>query len=336
VLAPRPDGPIPSVFSHAGTMMLYAGFFLFGFSHGLVEGVINPLMASLYPKEKTRYITAVHAYWPAGLITGGLVALGLAQLQVSWELRLSVILIPAVVYLVMSSAMAYPLTERVEMNVSTREMWREGARPLFLLLFACMWLTAAVELGPDQWFPTVMGALVPQLSPDAGSGVAFLVYTAGLMFVLRVWGSALTHRAPIATLIVSSVFVAVGLYWLGGLGPDTSALVALTAATVFGIGKTFLWPTMLGVTAELFPRGGALLLALIGAAGMASASLAIPIMGARMDALGAGAALQMMAVLGVVLVVVFSALWLYFRAQGGYRAVQATGAISRIETSAAG
>ncbi len=326
LLAPRPDAPIPSVFSHTGTTMLYAGFFLFGFSHGLVEGVINPLMASLYPKEKTKYITAVHAYWPAGLIVGGLLALGMAQLQMSWELRLSVILVPATIYLIMSSSTIYPRTERMEMNVSTSEMWKEAARPLFLLFFACMWLTAAVELGPDQWFPTVMGALVPQLSPDAGSGVAFLVYTAGLMFVLRLWGASITHRAPIATLIVSSILVAVGLYWLGGLGPDTSAVVAITAATVFGVGKTFLWPTMLGVTAELFPRGGALLLALIGAAGMASASLAIPIMGARMDALGAGAALQMMAAMGLVLVVVFGALWLYFQARGGYHAVQAKGA----------
>ncbi len=336
LLAPRPDAPIPSVFSHVGTSMLYGGFFLFGFSHGLVEGVINPLMASLYPKEKTRYITAVHAYWPAGLIVGGLLALGLAQLQLSWELRLSVILVPAAIYLVMAGSMTYPQTERVEMNVSTGQMWREATRPLFLLIFACMWLTAAVELGPDQWFPTVMGALVPQLSPDAGSGVAFLVYTAGLMFVLRMWGSAFTHRAPIATLIVSSVFVAIGLYWLGGLGPDTSAFVAITAATVFGVGKTFLWPTMLGVTAELFPRGGALLLALVGAAGMASASLAIPLMGARMDALGPGAALQMMAFLGLILVVVFSALWLYFRARGGYHAIQATGAIHKPETQVAG
>ena len=327
LLAPRPDAPIPSVFSHVGTTMLYGGFFLFGFSHGLVEGVINPLMASLYPREKTKYITAVHAYWPAGLIVGGLVALGMAQLQMAWELRLSVILVPAAIYLMMASSMPYPKTERVEMNVSTGHMWREAGRPLFLLLFACMWLTAAVELGPDQWFPTVMGALVPQLSPTAGSGVAFLVYTAGLMFVLRIWGASLTHRAPIATLIVSSLLVAIGLYWLGGLGPETSAFVALTAATVFGIGKTFLWPTMLGVTAELFPRGGALLLALIGAAGMASASLAIPIMGARMDSLGPGSALQMMAALGLVLVVVFSALWFYFNARGGYHAVRATGAI---------
>src|SRR5918992_6365519 len=36
VLAPRPATPIASLFDHPGTMLLYAGFFLFGLSHGLV------------------------------------------------------------------------------------------------------------------------------------------------------------------------------------------------------------------------------------------------------------------------------------------------------------
>jgi len=49
-------------------------------------------------------------------------------------------------------------------------------------------MTAAAELAPDQWFPTVMTALVPKLQ-----GVLFLVYTAGLMFLLRTFGSGIAH-----------------------------------------------------------------------------------------------------------------------------------------------
>ncbi len=78
ILAPRPDAPVASLFDHPGTMLLYAGFFLFGLSHGLVEGVINPLMATIYADEKTKRIIAVHAWWPGGLIIGGLLALGLS------------------------------------------------------------------------------------------------------------------------------------------------------------------------------------------------------------------------------------------------------------------
>lgn len=322
ILAPRPEQPVASLFDHIGTTLLFGGFFLFGLSHGLVEGVINPLMASIYSDQKTKRIVAVHAWWPAGLIIGGLIALAMSSLfNASWQLRLSIILIPAAAYLMLALSVRYPQTERVVSNVSTAEMWKQATRPLFLILFVCMWMTAAVEIAPDQWFPTVMGALVPQLSPEAGSGVLFLVYTAGLMFVLRVWGSAVAHKSPLGTLIASSMLAGIGLYWLGELDQNTGAIVALAAATLFGIGKTFLWPTMVGVTAELFPRGGALLLSLMGGAGMLSVGLVTPIMGQQMDRFGPGAALQLVAALGGILTVIFAGVWFYFKARGGYRAV---------------
>jgi MFS family permease len=324
VFAPQPAEPVVSLFDHTGTTLLYVGFFLLGISHGLVEGVINPLMASLYPDQKTRRITSVHAWWPAGLIIGGLLAVGLTNLGMAWQLKLSLILVPAVVYLVMALSLKYPPTERVMSNVSTGDMWKQAMRPLFIVLWVCMWMTAAIEMGPDQWFPRVMGELVPQLSPEAGSGVLFLVYTGGLMFVLRMWGSNITHKSPVVTMIVSSLLSAVGLYWLGALDGTSSAVVALTAATLFGIGKTFLWPTMIGITAEQFPRGGALLLSLMGGTGLLSVAIVLPIMGARMDQYGPGAALQMVAALGAILTVIFSALWFYYRSLGGYRAVAIT------------
>jgi hypothetical protein len=62
---------------------------------------------------------------------------------------------------------------------------------------------------------------------------------------------------------------------------------------------------MLGITAERFPRGGALTISLMGGAGMASVALAVPLMGAHIDRYGPGAALQMMAAPGAILVVVF-------------------------------
>ena len=114
----------------------------------------------------------------------------------------------------LSSIFLRPQTERIVSKVSTGEMWREAARPLFLVLFICNGFWAAVELGPDQWFPTVMGQLVPGLQ-----GVIFLVYTAGLMFVVRSLGSSISQRSPVGTLVVSTALTFVGLYWLGGLTP---------------------------------------------------------------------------------------------------------------------
>jgi MFS family permease len=315
LLAPFPTAPVSSIFATTGTTMLYAGFFTMGLSQGLVEGVINPLVATLYSAEKTRKLNQLHAWWPAGMIIGGLLAYAFTKLGASWQIKLSLILVPAAIYLAMAIAETYPKTERVASNVSTGDMWREAGRPLFLLLFICMWMTAAVELGPDQWFPSVMSSLTGM------QGILFLVYTAGLMFVLRTYFAGVAHHSPIGTLLVSAVLAAVGLYWLGGLQPGASPVIAIAAATIFGIGKTYFWPTMLGVTAEQFPRGGALLISLMGGAGMLSTAIVLPIMGARIDRLGHGAALQFVAGLAAILVVIFGGLYLYVRARGGYKAV---------------
>jgi MFS family permease len=336
LLAPRPAVPtatvltapeIASLFDNASTTLLYSGFFIMGLSQGLVEAVINPLTVTIYSREKTKRLSILHAWWPGGMIIGGLLAVALTALfDASWQVKLSMVFIPASIYLFMALTMEYPKTERVTSNVPTSHMWKQLGQPLFLLLFVCMWMTAAAELGPDQWFPKVMGSLVPQLNPTAGSGILFLVYTAGLMFVLRTWFSGICHKSPLGTLIGSSILIGIGLYWLGGLRPGSSALAALTAATLFGIGKTYFWPTMLGVTSEQFPQGGALLISLMGAAGMLSVAFALPIMGAKIDELGGGAegggaALQMMSWLALILFVIFSGVWLYFKARGGYRAV---------------
>jgi hypothetical protein len=152
-------------------------------------------------------------------------------------------------------------------------------------------------------------------------GILFLVYTAGLMFVIRTYFAGIAHKSPIGTLFTCSILVAIGLYSLGSLQPGTSTIVAFAAATIFGVGKSYLWPTMLGVTTEQFPKGGALLLGLMGGAGMLSVAVALPIMGSRIDQYGPGAALQLIAGLGVILAVIFGGLYLFFRARGGYRAV---------------
>lgn len=321
LVAPHPTAPVASIFAHPGTTMLYCGYLIMGLSQGLVEGVINPLIATIYSDQKTKRFNMLHAWWPGGMIIGGLLAVIMTRaFNASWQVKLATILVPAATYLFMAATMKYPATERVASNISTGAMWREAAQPLFIMLFICMWMTAAAELGPDQWFPKVMGDLVPQLQ-----GVLFLVYTAGLMFLLRTFGSGVAHKSPIATLLVCSALSGIGLYWLGGLKVGVNPVIAFAAATVFGVGKTYLWPTMLGVVAERFPRGGALLISLMGGAGMASVAAALPIMGAKIDeiggAAGAGAALQMVSVLGLILTVIFTGLWFYFRARGGYKAI---------------
>ena len=330
LLAPLPDlaagSTVTSIFAHAGTTMLFAGFLAMGLSQGLVEGVINPLVATLYKDQKGKMLNVLHAWWPGGLIIGGLLCVALDRVDAPWQAKLGMLAIPSIAALALALSTVYPQTERVQSNVSNAEMAREVLRPLFLLLLFTMFLTASTELGPDQWFGKVMG----DISGWKADGILFLCYTAGLMFVLRYFFGGVVHRfSPFVVLTVCAILAGTGLFWLGSLplpeagaraGGSTVAM-AFIAATVFGIGKTYFWPTMLGITSEQFPRGGALLMNLMGGCGMLAIAVILPIMGSRLDQAGPGAALQSVSALAVILTVIFGSLLLYFRARGGYAPV---------------
>ena len=74
---------------------------------------------------------------------------------------------------------------------------------------------------------------------------------------------------PVTTLMLIISVVVLGLVALS----KGTGLGILVAATLYGFGKTFFWPTMLGVVGERFPRGGAITMGAVGATGALSAGL---------------------------------------------------------------
>lgn len=273
IFAPRPGAAVTPYYTDPGFLVLYAGMLMIGLSQGLIEGAINPLVATVYSDDKTHRFNVLHAWWPGGMILGGLLVytitkiMGLDQSGVSapyatlgWRIKMALVILPAAMYGLLMIGQQFPRTERVVSGVSSKQMFAEALRPMFLLLFVCMWMTSSTELGPDQW----VGTLITNLT--GMRGILILVYTAGIMFLLRFFvGGRLAHRlSPLGLLMASSVLSAIGLLTLATV---KTPLQAFLAATIFGVGKTFFWPTMLGVTSERFPRGGAWLLAMMGGAG---------------------------------------------------------------------
>ena len=121
-------------------------------------------------------------------------------------------------------------------------MFRELRNPLFLILFASMFLTAASELAPGQWVDFALSRTVGM------PGILLLVYVSALMFVMRHFAGPLVHRlSPIGLLWWSCLMAAIGL-WM--LSMANSPITALVAATVWGIGVCYMWPTMLGSASE--------------------------------------------------------------------------------------
>jgi len=294
--------------------VLYMSMLIAGFGNGLVEVVINPLCASVYVEEKTRRLNFLHAWWPGGLIIGGILSVCMGKMGWRWQTQMGMVLIPVIAYGLLIFRQKFPVTERVEAGVSYSEMVREVIRPGFLLLIGCMMLTAATEVAPSQWVGSVLSELAKM------SGTLILVYGSAIMFVLRFFGGSLAKKiTPVGVMWGAVTVSGFGLYLLSSV---SSAASAYMTATIFYVGVTFMWPTMLGITSERFPKGGALLLGLMVFAGNASIGTIVYKMGGVYDAWGAASAFRFVAILPAILFFIFGAWWIMDYLAGGYRAVR--------------
>jgi MFS family permease len=289
---------------------LYLGNFVVALGNGVVEAVANPVVATLFPKEKTKWLNMLHAGWPGGLVLGGLLTIAMTAAMgadAKWQYKIGLILIPVVGYGVLMLGCKFPVNERVAAGISYRDMLREfgmlgaliivtlmirevgrvfaltdtvqiaaiaaivlgfGAyvmsfgRLMFFFLLLVMIPLATTELGTDSWITTLMEPEMTSMGLQAGW---VLVYTSLIMMILRFFAGSIVHRiSPLGLLAASSLIAALGLVALS----HSTGLTILLAATLYALGKTFFWPTMLGVVAEQFPKGGAMTLNGTGAVGM--------------------------------------------------------------------
>ena len=82
VLAPSLTIIADTISSGAGVYnIVWLGMLLSGIGWGCSEAVINPLTTTLYPDDKTHKLNVLHAWWPAGIIIGGLAGLAIGALR---------------------------------------------------------------------------------------------------------------------------------------------------------------------------------------------------------------------------------------------------------------
>jgi len=313
----------------AAYWLLYTGSVILGLGNGTVEAFTNPVVATMYSREKTKWLNILHAGWPAGLVVGGLLSIGLAdQVKADWRILVYLLIAPAVVFVALLARCRFPVNERVASGTSYREMLAQFG--VFGAALAAFLMCRQMDQVFDAWTATttwfVLGAAVAafaayarSVTVDSGSilSVAFgngllillcvvmiplatteigtdgaitgimeaplkavgahplwvLIYTSAIMAILRFNAGPIVNRiSPLGLLAVSAVLAIAGLLWLS----VASGLVAIfAAATLYGFGKSFFWPTTLGVVSEQTPKGGALTLNAIAGIGM----LAVGIVG---------------------------------------------------------
>ncbi|MEO5772803.1 MAG: MFS transporter [Sphingomicrobium sp.] len=258
-------------------LLLNLAMVIWGFGWGATEASINPVVASSFADEKTGKLNALHAWWPAGLIVGGLLSvLFFKSLNLPWQALVGLCIVPAIALAIWASRHSFPQTESTVAGVSFADMIAEPfRRPGFWVFFGIMFLTASSELAPGAWVDVSLSNTVGM------SGILVLVYVSAIMFVMRHFAGALEHRfSDMGLLLMCTIPAAVGLYLLSHAN---SPVTALLAATVWAFGVCFMWPTMLAAVSRRYPRSGSWGIGLLGFAGALAIYFVLPQLGAIYD-----------------------------------------------------
>lgn len=130
----------PGMDTGTAYMLLYWGTFLFGLANGTLEAVANPLVATLFPKNRNHYLNLLHASWPAGMVIGGMIGWYLGgNLGWGWKAQLSLYLVPTLIYGVMFMGQHFPKSEASSKGLKIGEMFKEvgilGAAVVSTLLY---------------------------------------------------------------------------------------------------------------------------------------------------------------------------------------------------------
>ncbi|SEP67836.1 Fucose permease [Hyunsoonleella jejuensis] len=296
-------GIVLTLLADSMTSLFIATLFI-GIGNGFVEAALNPMVASMYPEEKTKMLNRFHVWFPGGIVIGALVGwLVMDVLGLSWQVMVGTLFIPLIIYGFLFFGQNIPVTERVQLGISNKKMFSSVLKPLFLFMVACMFLTAASELGTTQRIESL-------LKESVAKPLLVLAFINGIMALGRLFAGQVVHKlSPSGMLLYSAIFTFVGLWLL----TISSGGMTFVAAAVFAIGVTFFWPTMLGFVAEYLPETGALGLSIMGGAGMFSVSIVLPIMGNLMDNASASEALRTMSILPAILIVAFLGLHIYMK-----------------------
>ncbi len=304
-------GIILTIFS-SSYWPLFFSTLLVGIGNGLIESASYTMVSSMYPSQKTKKINDWHIWFPGGIVIGGVLAWLFSLAAVDWKIQMAVMIIPTIIYGVMFYKQSFPKSERVTLGISNAQMIKACFHPLFILMVFCMLLTAATELGTNQWIAELLSGLgIPS--------ILLLVFINGIMAVGRAnAGLVLRFFSSAGLLLASAVLSFAGLLWLG----HAQGYTAFAAAGVFAIGICFFWPTMIGFIAENLYRTGPLGLSIMGGTGLMSTALVLPIMGSiyadqlaiAENQMQAGAStLQLVAILPAILIVCFGFLYIYMK-----------------------
>ena len=248
----------------AAFWVLLIGAMLLAIGNGMIEVAGNPLTTALFPDDKTTKLNRFHAFFPIGIVGGALIGAGLNFLEggplhfmYHWTFQLGIIGIPMLIYAAMVLPQTFPKTEYGESGLPFGEMFSYTfTRPFLYLMLIMLGLALCIELGSGRWIGEIF-----YHAEFGGAAILLIAWFSMIMIALRIFASHFVRwLTPPGMLFVSALILCVALLVFSvAEGPFT----AFIAATLFGMGVAFNFPTMVGIVAERLPRAGSLGIVLV-------------------------------------------------------------------------
>jgi len=168
-----------------GYQDFYWSSLLVAVANGTVESFINPVVATIFPRQKSKWLNILHAGWPAGLALGALFCALLPDTKLFfdavWKFRFALCFIPVVLYALLILPCRFPVNERVAAGVSYRDMLREVGAVGFFIIGSLVYCAVMQLLGRETSLLSaliagaVVGALAGLYTGSLGNWVFLVV-----------------------------------------------------------------------------------------------------------------------------------------------------------------
>ncbi len=206
------------------------------------------MVATLFPREKTKWLNRLHAGWPGGLVLGGILALAMGS--AGWRYKVALLFLPVIGYGVLMVGRKFPVNERVAAGVSYKPMLQQVGILGALIAVSMIVRELGNTFGWQPWLQVLVGLILvagfgayvrtlgqplfivlllimiplattelgtdgwipdlmrPEMSKLGLAGGWVLIYTSLIMLVLRFFAGPIVHKLSPLGLLAASAAVA--------------------------------------------------------------------------------------------------------------------------------
>ncbi|MBW8782704.1 MAG: MFS transporter [Verrucomicrobia bacterium] len=233
--------------------------FCIGLGAGTLDMVLSPVVSALHPGRRAVALNWLHAFYSVGAVLTVLAGTLALRAGLGWRGSCLLLLpLPFGLAAVLALREFPPLSAaggRTPLRTLFQDRW-------FGLALAGLFLVGATELGMAQWLAAYAEESLG--FPKWIGGAALLLFSAAMALGRMLAGVGGTN--PFKVMAWSCATSGL-LFLLGAFFPVP--VVALTCCIAVGFTASCLWPTLLAVTANRHPEGGASMFGALAACGNA-------------------------------------------------------------------